>query len=179
MCNTPLMEKPFCLSFRGEIGLGKLQQGLEDLGWRRFKNPSSDNEMKVTCLGGRREFCVMTGRLMQVPASEARDQEQILAIFRCVSVSGHGTLSRSDWNVLQQLTKDARCLVLREALSLARTTSGLRLRFAAHGRADRNVSHISTVGPDTHGYHATGAVWKRPFDAFCVPDATHRCVFDR
>ncbi|CAE7397649.1 LRRC74B [Symbiodinium microadriaticum] len=62
----------------GEIGLGKLQQGLEDLGWRRFKNPSSDNEMK----------------------------EQILAIFRCVNVSGHGTLSRSDWNILQQLTKD-------------------------------------------------------------------------
>ncbi|CAE7576748.1 Lrrc74a [Symbiodinium natans] len=62
----------------GEIGLGKLQQGLEDLGWRKFRNPSSDHDMK----------------------------EQMLAIFRCLNASGHGTLSRSDWNILQQLTKD-------------------------------------------------------------------------
>ncbi|CAE7271599.1 Zdhhc8 [Symbiodinium pilosum] len=62
----------------GEIGLGKLHQGLEDLGWRKYKNPASDHELK----------------------------EQILAVFRCLNAAGHGTLSRSDWNILQQLTKD-------------------------------------------------------------------------
>ena len=153
MCDTPVMAE---LSFRGEIGLGKLQQGLEDLGWRRFKNPSSDNEMKVTCFGSIGEFCVMTGRLMHVPASKERDQEQILAIFRCVNVSGHGTLSRSDWNILQQLTKDARCLVLREEVIGPFWCS----------RAGRNVSHISTLGTAPCGNHVMGAVWKQPFDVF-------------
>ena len=33
--------------FQGEIGLGKLHQGLEDLGWRKYKNPASDHELKV------------------------------------------------------------------------------------------------------------------------------------
>jgi len=61
----------------GEIGFLKLQQGLEDLGWRKLKNPA-DHEMK----------------------------EQMLAIFRCLNASGHGTLTRSDWNILQEVTRD-------------------------------------------------------------------------
>mmetsp|Transcript_42879 Transcript_42879/g.70767 ORF Transcript_42879/g.70767 Transcript_42879/m.70767 type:complete len:246 (+) Transcript_42879:3-740(+) len=62
----------------GEIGMGKLQQGLDELGWRAFKGPCQEHEVK----------------------------EQYLSIFRCLNASGHGTMLKSDWNYLQEVLND-------------------------------------------------------------------------
>lgn len=62
----------------GEIGMGKLQQGLDELGWRAFKGPCQEHEVK----------------------------EQYLAIFRCLNASGYGSMLKSDWNYLQEVLND-------------------------------------------------------------------------
>ncbi|CAJ1423221.1 unnamed protein product [Effrenium voratum] len=100
----------------GEIGYGKLQQGLEELGWRKFKR-SADHEIK----------------------------EQFLAIFRCLNPSGHGTLARGDWNILQQVKQDVEQSLIECVQYLLRvsdhswTTAWSKLDLECEDQLDRST----------------------------------------
>ncbi|CAJ1338729.1 unnamed protein product [Effrenium voratum] len=86
-----------------------------------------------------------------------RSRRQFLAIFRCLNPSGHGTLARGDWNILQQVKQDVEQSLIECVQYLLRvsdhswTTAWSKLDLECEDQLDRSTWQAALTRLGYHG----------------------------